>query len=59
LVQFEDLKVEIYSAPAGTRWTTAHIKATGADGQRNDEVIVLGIHLAKVDKKWQITELKK
>jgi hypothetical protein len=35
--------------------TTAYIKAAGADGQRNDEVLVLEFNLLKVKKVWQIT----
>ena len=57
-VEFEDLKVESIQLPQARAVTTAHIKATGADGQRNDEVIVLEFTLQKVDKKWQITEAK-
>jgi hypothetical protein len=57
-VELKDLKVESIQLPQARAMTTAYVKAVGADGQRNDEVIVLEFKLQKVDKKWQITEAK-
>lgn len=57
-VELEDLKVESIQLPQAHAVTTAYIKAAGADGQRNDEILVLEFNLQKVEKKWQITEVK-
>ncbi|MCE5209967.1 MAG: hypothetical protein LLG40_00215 [Deltaproteobacteria bacterium] len=54
-VKLEDLKVESIRLPQAKAVTTAYIKATGADGQRNDEVLMLEFTLQKVEKKWLIT----
>ncbi|MFA5321837.1 MAG: hypothetical protein WC373_04125 [Smithella sp.] len=56
-VELKDLKVEYIRLPQAKAVTTAYIKATGADGQRNDEALVLEFALQKVDKKWQITDV--
>ena len=56
-IELEDLKVEYIRLPQAKAVTTAYIKATGADGQRNDEALVLEFTLQKVDKKWQVTEI--
>lgn len=57
-VKLEDLKVESIRLPDASAVTTAYIKATGADGQRNDEVLVLKFSLQKVEKVWQIYDVK-
>ncbi|HOU50741.1 MAG: hypothetical protein KBG22_08440 [Smithella sp.] len=54
-VKFEDLKVESVQLPQAQAVTTAHVKATGIDGVRKDEVLVIEFNLQKVDQKWQIT----
>jgi hypothetical protein len=57
-VELEDLKVESIQFPQARAVTTAYIKATGADGQKNDEVVVLEFNLQKDEKVWQITDVK-
>jgi hypothetical protein len=57
-VELEDLKVESIQLPQARAVTTAYIKATGADGQKDDEVLVLEFNLQKVEKKWLITTAK-
>lgn len=57
-VKLEDLKVESIQLPQAYAVTTAYIKAAGADGQRNDEVMVLKFRLQKIEKVWQITDVK-
>jgi hypothetical protein len=56
-VKFEDLKVESIQVPQAQALTTAYAKASGADGQRNDEVLVLQFKLQKIAEQWQITEV--
>jgi hypothetical protein len=56
-VELKDLKVESIQLPQARAVTTAYVKAAGADGQRNDEALVLEFNLQKVEKKWQITEV--
>ena len=55
-VELKDLKVESIKLPQARAVTTAYIKATSADGQRNDEALVLEFNLQKVEKTWQVTE---
>jgi hypothetical protein len=57
-VELEDLKVESIQLPQARAVTTAYIKATGADGQRNDEALVLEFSLQKVEKTWQVKDVK-
>ncbi|MGB5217756.1 MAG: hypothetical protein WBN66_05615, partial [Smithella sp.] len=57
-VKFEDLKVESLQLPQAKALTTAYVKASGVDGQRNDEVLVLEFTLQKIAEQWQITEVK-
>ena len=57
-IQFEDLKVELIELPQARAVTTATVKAYGADGQRNDEVLVLEFTLQKIAEQWQVTEVK-
>lgn len=57
-VKLEDLKVESIQLPYASAVTTAYIKAAGADGQRNDEVLVLRFSLQKVEKVWQVSDVK-
>ena len=57
-LKFEDLKVESIRLPQAGAVTTAYVKATAADGQRNDEALLLKFTLQKVEKKWQITDVK-
>lgn len=57
-VELEDLKVESIQLPQARVVTTAYIKATGADGQRNDEALVLEFNLQKVEKTWQVKDVK-
>ena len=57
-LKFEDLKVESIQLPQASALTTAYVKATAADGQRNDEALLLKFYLQKVEKKWQITAVK-
>ena len=57
-VKFEDLKVESVQLPQARALTTAYVKASGADGQRNDEVLVLEFTLQKIAEQWQITGVK-
>ncbi len=57
-VELEDLKVESIQLPQAHAIATAYIKATGADGQRNDEVLVVEFDLQKNEKTWQVTKAK-
>jgi hypothetical protein len=57
-VKFEDLKVESIQLPQARAVTTAYIKATAPDGQRDDQVMALEFNLQKIEKKWQITTAK-
>ena len=57
-VKFEDLKVESIQLPQARAVTTAAVRAFGADGQRNDEVLVLEFTLQKNEKQWEITAVK-
>jgi hypothetical protein len=57
-VKLHDLKVESIDLPQARAVATAYIKATGADNQKNDEVLVLEFNLQKVEKKWQIVEAR-
>ncbi|MBN1471630.1 MAG: hypothetical protein JW925_07605 [Syntrophaceae bacterium] len=57
-VELEDLKVESIQLPQAHAIATAYIKATGADGQSNDEILVVEFNLQKVEKTWQVTTAK-
>jgi len=55
-VKLEDLHVDPIELPRARAVATVHIKATGADGQRNDEVLMMEFILLKNKKKWMVTE---
>ena len=57
-VELKDLKVESIQLPQARAITTAYVKAVVADGQRNDEALVLEFTLQKVEKTWQIVNVK-
>ena len=57
-VKLEDLKVESIRLPQARAVATAYVKATGADGQRNDEALEVEFILQKVKKEWLITDVK-
>lgn len=55
-VELEDLDVQSVDLPKAQAVATAYVKATGADGRRDDAVLALQFRLQKVEKKWQVTE---
>ncbi len=57
-IKFEDLKVESIQLPQARAITTARVRATGIDGLKNDEALVIGFELRKIDKKWQIVSVE-
>lgn len=57
-VDLHDLEVQSIQLPEAQAVATAYVKATGADGQRNDEVLAIQFHLRKIDKKWLIAEAR-
>lgn len=56
-VKLEDLHVDPIELPQARAVTTAHVKATGTDGQRNDEVLMMEFILQKIEKKWLVTSV--
>lgn len=57
-VELEDMDVQSIDLPQAQAVATAFVKATGADGRRNDAVLALQFRLQKVEKKWRVTEAK-
>lgn len=54
-VVLHDLEVQSIELPEAQAVATAYIQATRADGQRNDEILVIEFKLQKIGKKWQVT----
>ncbi len=57
-VDLEDMDVQSIDLPQAQAVATAFVKATGADGRKNDAVLALQFKLQKVEKKWRVTEAK-
>ena len=55
-VELEDLDVQSVDLPQAQAVATAYVKATGADGRRDDAVLALQFRLQKIEQKWQVTE---
>lgn len=55
-VDLEDMDVQLIDLPQAQAVATAIVKATGADGRRNDAVLALQFRLQKVEKRWRVTE---
>jgi hypothetical protein len=54
-VKLHDLEVQPIELPQARAVATAYVRATRADGQQNDEILVIEFSLQKVGKQWQVT----